>query len=40
MTRVSGNVLNAAIQNKVKKAIILSTGKAVYPINAMGMSKL
>ena len=33
------NVLNAAIQNKVKKAIILSTDKAVYPINAMGMSK-
>ena len=33
------NVLNAAIQNRVKKVIILSTDKAVYPINAMGMSK-
>lgn len=33
------NVLNAAIANKVKKVIILSTDKAVYPINAMGMSK-
>ncbi|NLN83926.1 MAG: polysaccharide biosynthesis protein [Firmicutes bacterium] len=33
------NVLKAAIANKVKKAIVLSTDKAVYPINAMGMSK-
>ena len=33
------NVLTAAIANKVKRAIILSTDKAVYPINAMGMSK-
>ncbi|MCK4664911.1 MAG: polysaccharide biosynthesis protein [Bacteroidales bacterium] len=33
------NVLNVAIANKVKKVIILSTDKAVYPINAMGMSK-
>lgn len=33
------NVLNAAISNKVKKVIILSTDKAVYPINAMGLSK-
>ena len=33
------NVLNAAIANNVKKAIVLSTDKAVYPINAMGMSK-
>jgi UDP-glucose 4-epimerase len=33
------NVLNAAIDNKVKKVICLSTDKAVYPINAMGMSK-
>ena len=33
------NVLNAAIYNKVKKVICLSTDKAVYPINAMGMSK-
>lgn len=33
------NVLNAAIQNKVKKVVLLSTDKAVYPINAMGISK-
>jgi len=33
------NVLNAAINNKVKKVIVLSTDKAVYPINAMGSSK-
>lgn len=33
------NVLNAAIANKVKKVICLSTDKAVYPINAMGISK-
>jgi len=33
------NVLNAALNNKVKKVIVLSTDKAVYPINAMGMSK-
>jgi UDP-glucose 4-epimerase len=33
------NVLNAAINNKVKKVICLSTDKAVYPINAMGISK-
>ena len=33
------NVLNAAIANKVKKVICLSTDKAVYPINAMGVSK-
>jgi len=33
------NVLNAAIANKVKKVICLSTDKAIYPINAMGMSK-
>ncbi len=33
------NVLNAAIQNKVKKVVVLSTDKAVYPINAMGISK-
>ena len=33
------NVLRAAIANKVKKAIVLSTDKAVYPVNAMGMSK-
>lgn len=33
------NVLNAAIANNVKKVIVLSTDKAVYPINAMGLSK-
>lgn len=33
------NVLNAAIKNKVKKVIVLSTDKAAYPINAMGMTK-
>jgi UDP-N-acetylglucosamine 4,6-dehydratase/5-epimerase len=33
------NVLNAAMENKVSKVIVLSTDKAVYPINAMGMSK-
>ena len=40
-TNVMGteNVLEAAIQAGVKKVICLSTDKAVYPINAMGMSK-
>lgn len=33
------NVLNAAIATKVKKVVCLSTDKAAYPINAMGMSK-
>ena len=33
------NVLNAAIDAKVKKVVCLSTDKAVYPINAMGLSK-
>lgn len=33
------NVLETAIQHKVKKVIVLSTDKAVYPINAMGMTK-
>ncbi len=33
------NVLNAAIEAHVSKVIILSTDKAVYPINAMGVSK-
>lgn len=33
------NVINSAIKFNVKKVIILSTDKAVYPINAMGMSK-
>lgn len=33
------NVLSIAIESKVKKVICLSTDKAVYPINAMGVSK-
>ena len=33
------NMLNAAIDNNVEKVICLSTDKAVYPINAMGVSK-
>ena len=33
------NVLEAAINHGVKKVIVLSTDKAAYPINAMGMSK-
>ena len=33
------NVLSSAIENKVSRAVILSTDKAVYPINAMGQSK-
>ena len=35
----SENLINAAIQNKVAKVVLLSTDKAVYPINAMGISK-
>lgn len=33
------NVMRAAIANSIKRCVILSTDKAVYPINAMGMSK-
>ncbi len=33
------NVLNAAIANNVRRVVLLSTDKAVYPINAMGISK-
>lgn len=33
------NVLEAAIQNEVSRVVCLSTDKAVYPINAMGISK-
>ena len=33
------NILTASIQHNVKKVVCLSTDKAVYPINAMGMSK-
>ena len=35
----SDNVITACVENKVKKAIFLSTDKAAYPINAMGISK-
>lgn len=40
-TNVMGteNLLNAAIANQVKRVVVLSTDKAVYPINAMGISK-
>ena len=33
------NLLNATIEQKVKKVVLLSTDKAVYPINSMGISK-
>lgn len=33
------NVLDSALEYKIKNVIVLSTDKAVYPINAMGMSK-
>ncbi|MBO4961654.1 MAG: polysaccharide biosynthesis protein [Flavobacteriales bacterium] len=41
MTNVIGtnNVLLSAIEYKVKKVVVLSTDKAAYPINAMGISK-
>tara|TARA_B100000989_G_C19523598_1_gene465582 strand:- start:833 stop:1846 length:1014 start_codon:yes stop_codon:yes gene_type:complete len=35
----SNNIINASIQNNVSKLVILSTDKAVMPINAMGISK-
>jgi UDP-N-acetylglucosamine 4,6-dehydratase/5-epimerase len=40
-TNVMGteNVMNAATANNVKRLVVLSTDKAVYPINAMGISK-
>ena len=40
-TNVNGaeNVMAAAIANKIDKVVMLSTDKAVYPINAMGLSK-
>ncbi|SBT08512.1 UDP-glucose 4-epimerase [Candidatus Accumulibacter aalborgensis] len=33
------NTMNAAVANGVKRVVVLSTDKAVYPINAMGISK-
>ena len=33
------NVMNEAISSKVKRMVVLSTDKAVYPINAMGLTK-
>ena len=35
----ANNLLNASCANKVKKVVVLSTDKAVYPVNAMGMTK-
>ncbi len=35
----SENILRASIENKVTKVVMLSTDKAVYPINAMGLTK-
>ncbi len=35
----SENVLEAAVQNNVKRVVVLSTDKAVYPINTMGLTK-
>jgi UDP-N-acetylglucosamine 4,6-dehydratase len=35
----SENVLNAALDNGVSRVVLLSTDKAVYPVNAMGMTK-
>ena len=35
----TNNILKAAENNAVKKVIVLSTDKAAYPINAMGLTK-
>ena len=35
----SENVLEAAVRNKVQRVVVLSTDKAAYPINTMGMTK-
>ena len=41
LTNINGteNVINAAIDNNVERLVLLSTDKAVYPINSMGISK-
>lgn len=41
LTNVIGasNVINAAVHHDIERVVILSTDKAVYPINAMGMTK-
>lgn len=41
LTNIQGsdNVIRAAVKNNVKSVVCLSTDKAVYPVNAMGMSK-
>ena len=41
LTNIQGsdNVLRAAIDNRVQRVVCLSTDKAVYPVNAMGMTK-
>jgi UDP-glucose 4-epimerase len=40
-TNVMGaaNVIDACVENRIKKFVVLSTDKAVYPINAMGLTK-
>ena len=35
----SNNVLESAVANKVESVVVLGTDKAVYPVNAMGMTK-
>ncbi|MDR2407975.1 MAG: polysaccharide biosynthesis protein [Bacteroidales bacterium] len=35
----AANVIDACVDNKIKKIVVLSTDKAVYPINAMGLTK-
>jgi UDP-glucose 4-epimerase len=41
LTNIQGsdNVIRASVENNVKSVVCLSTDKAVYPVNAMGMSK-
>ena len=33
------NVITAAVENEIKRVVFLSTDKAAYPINTMGMTK-